>query len=126
MPEPAGGSHPLVSYAGTLSGGFANLSLQMPYGWRGALAQAGNQIVLANVATVATTSPHLNVTSGGGQLQLDWPGTHIGWRLEVQTNSLAVGLGTNWVTVVGSAATNQMAFPISAANGSIFFRLAYP
>jgi len=122
----AGGSHPLVSYAGTLSGSFENLSLQMPCGWRGALAQPGNQIVLANVATVATTPPQLNVTPGGGQLQLDWPGTHTGWRLEVQTNSLAMGLGTNWVTVAGSSATNQMFLPISPSSPSVFFRLNYP
>jgi len=35
-----------VSYAGTLGGSFANLQLQMPYGWRGALANIGKQIVL--------------------------------------------------------------------------------
>jgi len=122
----AGGSHPLVSYAGTLSGSFTNLLLQMPYGWRGALAQAGNQIVLANVATVATTPPQLDPTPNGQQLQLVWPATHTGWRLEVQTNSLTMGLGTNWVTVSDSASTNQVFLPISISSPSVFFRLIYP
>lgn len=62
----------------------------------------------------------------GNLLQLSWPATHQGWRLETQTNSLVTGLGTNWVTVSGSAATNQIAFPISPTSPSAFFRLRYP
>jgi hypothetical protein len=62
----------------------------------------------------------------GNQLQLSWPGTHKGWRLEAQTNSLTTGLGANWVTVSGSAATNQIYLPISPQSPSVFFRLTYP
>src|ERR1019366_214513 len=65
----AGYSYPLVSYAGTLSGSFANLQLQMPYGWRGALANVGKQIVLTNVAVVATTPPQGSVTPNAAQFQ---------------------------------------------------------
>lgn len=59
-----------------------------------------------------------------GKVQLNWPADHIGWRLEMQTNNNAVGLGTNWVTVFGSTATNLFIVPV--ANVSSFFRLAYP
>jgi hypothetical protein len=62
----------------------------------------------------------------GDQLQLSWPITHKGWRLEAQTNSLSAGLGKNWVTIPGSTTTNQIFIPISAANGSVFFRIVYP
>ena len=75
---------------------------------------------------VSMTLPLLNMASGGGQLQFIWPQDHTGWRLEVQTNSLANGLGTNWVTVSGSNGTNQMTFPINLTNGSFFGRLVYP
>ena len=51
---------------------------------------------------------------------------HLGWWLEIQTNSLNAGLGTNWVTVPNSTATNQVFMPINTASGSIFFRLVYP
>jgi hypothetical protein len=61
-----------------------------------------------------------------GQLQLSWPPTHIGSRLEAQTNSLATGLSTNWVTISGSATTNQIAIPIHSDNDAVFFRLVYP
>jgi hypothetical protein len=60
------------------------------------------------------------------QLQLSWPADHTGWQLQAQTNSLAVGLGTNWVSVAGSAQTNQMTMPMSATNGAVFFRLVGP
>jgi hypothetical protein len=63
---------------------------------------------------------------GGGQLELNWPSDHTGWRLEAQTNAPGAGLGTNWVTVAGSTATNTASIPISNTNGSVFFRLVYP
>jgi autotransporter-associated beta strand protein len=122
----AGTSFPLISYAGTFSGSLANLELQMPYGWRGTLTQVGKQIVLANVAVVATTQPEVSVTAGAGQLQLDWPASHIGWRLESQTNSLGAGLGPNWFPVNNSAGVNQLLLPVNPSAGSVFFRLVYP
>ena len=62
----------------------------------------------------------------GSQLQLSWPPDHLGWRLQIQTNDLAGGLSTNWVTVPNS--TNVMAanLVISPTNSSVFLRLAYP
>lgn len=62
----------------------------------------------------------------GANLNLSWPADHIGWRLQSQTNSLATGLGANWVDVAGSTATNQVSIPVDAANGSVFFRMVYP
>jgi hypothetical protein len=75
---------------------------------------------------VATNPPALNYALTAGQLQLDWPTDHTGWRLEVQTNSLATGLGTNWATVLNSTGTNLLVIPPSLTNGSVFYRLAYP
>lgn len=57
---------------------------------------------------------------------LSWPPDHLGWRLQVQTNSLAVGLGTNWRDVPNSFATNQMTFVLDPAAGCVFYRLIYP
>jgi hypothetical protein len=50
----------------------------------------------------------------------------MGWSLQEQTNALNIGLGTNWVTVPGSALTNQILITINPANPSVFFRLVYP
>jgi autotransporter-associated beta strand protein len=78
------------------------------------------------VQAVATNPTNVTAVVNGNQYQLSWPASHTGWRLEAQTNSLSVGLGGNWVTVGGSAATNQVYVPINPANGSVFFRLVYP
>jgi hypothetical protein len=76
--------------------------------------------------TVSTAPVSVTVTVAGGGLQLSWPATHLGWRLEAQTNLLATGLDTNWSTISGSSATNQILLPIDPANGSVFLRLVYP
>jgi autotransporter-associated beta strand protein len=82
--------------------------------------------VAASVAPVSTTVPELGMTFNGSQLQLFWPQDHTGWTLQMQTNSLNTGLGTNWVGVTNSTVTNQLIVPFSATNGSVFFRLVYP
>lgn len=80
----------------------------------------------ASARTVSTTPPQLNVVTSGGQVQLSWPTDHLGWHLEMQTHPVDSGISTNWVTVAGSKATNQMTFPVDLNSGSSFFRLAYP
>ena len=80
----------------------------------------------ASAHPVSTTSSPINFGLNGNQMQLNWPADHLGWRLEMQTNSIGAGLGTNWVTVPNSAMTNQVFVPVNAGNGSVFFRLVYP
>jgi hypothetical protein len=60
------------------------------------------------------------------QLQLGWPVDHTGWLLQAQTNLLATGLTTNWLTVSNSDVSNQYSAPINPANGSTFYRLLHP
>ena len=69
-------------------------------------------------------SVRLAVQVTGNLLDVSWP--VAGGRLQTQTNSLSSGLGTNWVTVAGSTATNHMVFPLNPANGNVFYRLAIP
>jgi len=74
----------------------------------------------------ATNPPNLMVQVAGNSLTLNWPADHIGWRLQVQTNDVRPGLGTNWVDMTGATSTNQMIIPIDPANGSVFYRMIYP
>jgi hypothetical protein len=87
--------------------------------------ESGNSVE-ASAQTVSITPPQLVSVAGSGQMQLSWPMDHLGWRLEMRTNSLNAGLGANWVTIVNSVMTNQVSVPINPANGSVFFRLSYP
>jgi hypothetical protein len=67
----------------------------------------------------------LSAAAGAGGLQLAWPNDQVGWQLQVQTNSLAVGVSTNWVTIPGTASTNSFSVPIERSNPAVFYRLIY-
>lgn len=77
-------------------------------------------------AGVSTEPTDIGVLISGGNMELSWPLTHTGWRLEAQTNSIATGISSNWQTVPDSTATNTVIMTIDAANGAVFFRLVYP
>jgi len=68
----------------------------------------------------------LGFVTAANQLQLNWPADHTGWQLQSQTNSLAAGLGTNWVNIADSMQTDRMVWPLNTANGAVFFRLMRP
>src|ERR1017187_368573 len=75
---------------------------------------------------VSTASPQITFWNNGGQIYVGWPADHTGWWLQMQTNSVDEGLGTNWGNVFGSDATNQISIPINTVNGSAFVRLVSP
>ncbi len=113
-----------------------------PYTFTWTNAQMGSYSLTANVVYNGTSTaasaavgiyvaPSTNQTSlaaseANGALQLSWPADHTGWRLLAQTNSSAVGITTNWSTVISSITTNQITIPVSPTNGSVFYRLVYP
>jgi autotransporter-associated beta strand protein len=123
-----GDSFKLLS-AGSYAGAFANLVPAAPVfglAWdTSTLATDGTLRIKPGPATNPTNITG-TVVGGGGTLQLEWPADHVGWTLQAQTNSLNVGLSTNWFNVPGSAGTNQAFMPIDPTKGSGFYRLVYP
>jgi hypothetical protein len=75
---------------------------------------------------VSTSPTSLNFSFVSNILQFNWPLDHTGWGLQVQTNSLGVGLSTNWIAVPGSSSTNLWPASIDPGNGCVFYRLVYP
>ena len=75
---------------------------------------------------VSTAPTNITTLVSGNRLTLSWPPSHIGWQLQTQTNAPGTGLGTNWVGLPPSIATNQMSFTIDPANGSVFYRMIFP
>lgn len=61
----------------------------------------------------------------GNTLNLSWP-TNAGWLLQAQTNSIAVGLGTNWSTLTGSDSITNLSVTMNSTNGAVFYRLIHP
>jgi hypothetical protein len=76
--------------------------------------------------TVNPNPPYLTNVVSGSNLLLTWGADHIGWKLQVQTNSINVGINTNWHSLVGSSTVNSWSLPINKANGCVFCRLIYP
>jgi autotransporter-associated beta strand protein len=104
--------------------GFTTINLPnvAPYGWSNGLASSGTITVV-----VSSTIP-TNITAQltNNELTLSWPADHTGWTLQMDTNRLTSGSGTNWINVPNSTNVNQVTVSINPTGGSVFFRLAYP
>jgi autotransporter-associated beta strand protein len=119
-----GDSFSLFSASG-YSGNFATLSLPaLPTGL--AWAWTSTNGTLAVVNGVNSNPTNLTYSVSGGLLHLSWPPDHLGWYLQYQTNSLAVGLRTNWITISGSQTVTSTNLLLDAAQPATFYRLKLP
>lgn len=75
-------------------------------------------------SVAAPGSGQITATLSGGQLNLWWPAAWTGLHLQSQTNSMMLGLSTNWITIPGTDAGNSYVAPVNNANGCVFYRLA--
>jgi hypothetical protein len=89
-------------------------------------SESGYSVQASAAPLPSNVSTNLNFQAAGNQLQLSWPADHLGWRLQIQTNSVGLGLGTNWVTISNSTNITATNIVINPANGSAFLRLVYP
>jgi hypothetical protein len=110
--------------AGTHSGNFSAIAGSPGPGLAWSFNSANG--VLSVITGVATNPTNITFSASGGNLYLSWPANHLGWNLQVQTNTVAHGIGTNWFTVPNSDAVDATNFPIVPANGTVFYRLMYP
>jgi hypothetical protein len=120
----AGNQFTLFSAGGT--GSFTSISPASP---GAGLAWNTNQLAISGVLGVVATGPsgpaYLTNSVSGNTLTLAWPAGQ-GWILEMQTNSLSTGLGTNWVTLVpGNAGIYTTNITINPTLPTVFYRLFY-
>ena len=74
-----------------------------------------------SIKVVSTSgSPALNVAQSGSTLTFSWTGA---FKLQSQTNSLVIGLYTNWSDYPGGS-TSPVGVTINPANPTVFFRLS--
>ena len=85
----------------------------------------GSLLVVSSAPPINPLPGTIQVGVSGSTLALSWP-TNSGWILQTQTNSLNVGLGTNWVDVPGSSSTTSTNITIDPLNPTMFFRLRSP
>ena len=124
-PLVAGDSFKLFSF-GSATGAFTTITPGQPAdGLQWDTSHLTTDGTLRVTSVNATPAPIVTMVSGN-QLTLSWPADHTGWRLQVQTNSLGSGLGTNWVDVAGSTLVNSITVTLDPSNGTIFYRMVYP
>ncbi|MFM7215354.1 MAG: hypothetical protein ACKO3H_10805, partial [Verrucomicrobiota bacterium] len=99
------------------SGSFASITYPAGYTFTNKLALDGTVQVLA----VPVTNPVLTFERNGTGYVLNWTPT-AGFKLQSQTNTLNVGLSTNWADVEGGA-TPPVPVTFPTVNPSVFFRL---
>jgi hypothetical protein len=89
----------------------------------GNIGMAGSTV--DNFALVRTTQsgggPILSYTPSGNNWVFTWPGT--GFKLQAQTNTLAIGLSNNWSDVPGGSTSGVSVPAPVAGNPAVFFRL---
>ncbi len=135
-----GGTLSLSNLAGTIAASNA-FKLFSANSYRGAfaalvpaspgpsLAWNTNTLVTDGTLRVVSTNPPTQVAGRAvpsAPLTLSWPADHIGWHLQVQTNSIIIGLSTNWFDIPSSITADHMTFPIDRSIGCVFYRLIHP
>src|SRR6266705_392118 len=75
---------------------------------------------------VSLTPTNIAMIVSNNTIALSWPADHLGWRLQVQTNALDAGFGTNWMTLLGSDTITSTNITINPAGGAVFYRLVSP
>ena len=75
-------------------------------------------------ATSSSGSATLTNSISGNILSLSWPAGQ-GWRLQMQTNSLSVGLSTNWFYLTDGTVSSTNVTP-SPNIPTVFYRLTHP
>ena len=102
----------------TVAGGGVN--------WTNNLAVDGSISVLSMISSVNTNSFPINASVSGNNLNLSWPPDRLGWKVQMQTNSLNTGLNGNWVTLPATASVTNYTVTINPANPAVFIRMTYP
>lgn len=107
--------------ANNITGPFGSVTLPPlapGFSWSDTTATDGRIAVIGS-------SPTLTNSISGGTVSLSWAAAYLGWRLQVQTNAINVGISTNWVDVAGTEAATSANDTVNPANPSVFYRLVY-
>jgi len=118
-----GEQYQLFSFSGTASGNFNSITILPANGLTGIFNPATGVLTITGTP-IPTTPTNLLVNVNSGQINLSWPTNYLGWSLQVQSNSLSVGLSTNWFTIPGSSLVTSTNYPL-LNGGAVFFRMFY-
>ena len=115
----AGDAFVLFSASGTNSGNFTNIVVEPSVaGLTNSFNPTNGTLTFSSTVVASPTLTFTNL--GGGSLQFSWTGSY---KLQSQTNTLNIGLSTNWGDYPGGG-TSPVNVTVDPAQPSVFFRLA--
>ena len=94
-----------------------DLTNAVTYTWNNNIASSGS-VSVASVTPIAP--PTLNAVQTGNTIALSWTGP---FKLQSQTNSLSVGISTNWFNYPGGT-VSPVNVTINPTNKTVFYRLS--
>lgn len=124
-PLSSGNSFNVYHASTSYSGNFTTIAGSPGPGLVWSFNQTTGVLSVQTGSSIATNPTNITYSVSGGNLYLSWPADHLGWSLQVQTNSVRIGISNNWVTVPDSSTMDSTNFPINPANGTVFYRLMY-
>jgi fibronectin-binding autotransporter adhesin len=89
--------------------------------WNNNLAVDGTISVASVISTVATNPTNMTFSVSSGNMSISWPADHLGWYLQMNTNSLT---SNTWVDVAGSSTSTNAVIPINPSVRNAFFRMS--
>ena len=117
---------PAISVLMVVYGGGALAITGSGVNWTNTLAVDGSIAVLSIASSVNTNTFTIGTSISGTNLNLSWPPDRLGWKVQMQTNTLSSGLKTNWVTLPATATVTNYTVNINPANPTVFIRMVYP
>jgi len=81
---------------------------------------AGQYAVNAGEIFEVVPNPTLSATNTSSAINFSWP---YGYKLQAQTNSLSVGVSTNWVDYPGGNTVTTLSIPLDKLLPDVLFRL---
>jgi autotransporter-associated beta strand protein len=79
--------------------------------------------VLSVASVVSRVPVNMAFSVSGGKLNFSWPTDHLGWNL--QSNSIDVGVSTDWFNIPGTSAVTSTNITIPTT-GDVYFRMQLP
>ena len=116
---------PLFSVSGSTSGNFTSIAGSPGAGLAYSFNPASGLLSIVG-SSIASNPTNITFSVSGSTLSLSWPADHLGWILQSQTNSLAVGITTNWFDMAGTASVTSTNLTINPADPTVFYRLRQP
>lgn len=83
-----------------------------------------NTGTISVVPSVATNPTNITFSVSGGNLNLTWPGDHLGWY--AQSNSVSLANTNYWFDIPNSQTVTNLSIPISQSQTNVFYRLRNP